>query len=74
MYDEKLFVPPKIKVVTNKTKYIEEKRIINHKGTSIINKTDLYSSLKETNLDNNKRQENILKAFKNYFLIKIIYI
>ena len=67
MYDEKLFVPPKIKVVTNKTKYIEEKRITNHKGTSIINKTDLYNciqqnvSIKKLNLQSLRPQFFSLK-------------
>ena len=67
MHDEKLFVPPKIKVVTNKTKYIEEKRIINHKGTSIINKTDLYNciqqnvSIKKLNLQSLRPQFFSLK-------------
>ena len=45
MYDEKLFLPPKIKIITNRTKYIEEKRMMNHNGTSIMNKTDCFNEL-----------------------------
>ena len=41
MYDEKLFLPPKIKIITNRTKYIEEKRMKSktNKEMSIWNNT-----------------------------------
>lgn len=53
--------------VTTAINKIAKKYKLDMKGEysgSLINKTDLYSSLKDTNLDSNKRQENVLKAFK----------
>lgn len=52
--------------VSNAIDRIADKYKLDMKGEysgSLINKTDLYSSLKDTNLDRNKRQENVLKAF-----------
>lgn len=53
--------------VTTAINKIAKKYKLDMKGEysgSLINKTDLYSSLKDTNLDSNKKQENVLKAFK----------